>query len=454
MPLPDLLEAPTKQQDLVQDLPGQDTSRMPDGILPNTGQQLPASDQVQDTQPSVLEAFSVYGKAEKIPEPGEHNEYIPIGANAQGFSKNCQPITLECLIRREEKVEGDDSSDEDVDLSRLSTLTTSKFLWLVLLGLSRAKAETKVDFTTFKKQKRGKMQSTYKHKYLFGSLNDRSLMTCVILEKNNDEHNVHWSWHRSKHNVRVGIRLAVQNPRVIGHLPTKSVIIETKLPFIILGGPPIKPAPIIADTASHIMKYFILKEHKIKCEYDHLPVPWKTSCNADYCDRLEFKHNHNAPCGCWGMFAKNDSSARNAVLQFDFKFKANGNTNHVKNFTSLRTSRLFFKGEKIAADVDALTIHQNTRSIQEKFLKTLHFVNKSGGWTIIGWYIRGEKQGEEPKQDNEESLLSDGDLKINVAYLYPTKIKHKDIPDANLFCEEDLTVPATTGITSMATHNV
>lgn len=390
-------------------------------------------------------------------QPGEHKEYEPVGGIASGFNTNCHPITLEHLIQQDEKESEDTNTNDnqkELTADDLAKLTATPFLFTQLLGISKAQADTKIDFTTFKKQKRGKMQTSYKHKYLFASLNDKSLMTCVILEKNNDEHNVHWTWNQSKQDVTIGIRLAIQNPRLVGYLPTQSAIIETKLPFIMLSSPAIRPAPIVADTTSHVMKYFVLKQHKITMVKDHLPVPWKTSCNASFCDRLAFKEKHNTICGCWGAFSKNDSTTRNTVLQFDFKFQANGKLERVNNYTSLRTSRLFFAGERIIADVEALTIHENTRVIQEKFLKTMHYINNNGGWTIVGWYIRGQKQNEEHKEDNEESLLSEGDVKINVSYLYPTTIRHKDIPVEYLFQQKDLYIAGTPAPGPMDSHNV
>lgn len=428
------------------------------GTTDDTSKPNTTKDSASKQKVSTEDATAKYKLTAEIPAAGEHVEYKPTGGNQPGFNKNCRPITLEHLLIQQENEDNDetDNDDDNEELSdeTVNTLVSTPFLWVMLLGISKAQTDAKIDYTAFKKQKRGKMQTSYKHKYLFASLNDKSLTTCVILEKNNDEHNVHWSWNRNKHDVTIGIKLAIQNPRVMGFLPTQSAIIETKLPFIMLAKPAIQPAPIIADTTAHNMKYFILKAHKISIVQNHLAVPWKTSCNANFCDRLCFKDKHNAICGCWGAFSKNDSTTRNTVLQFDFKFKSNGKTERITNFTSLRTSRLFFAGERVFADVEALTVHENTRSLQQSFIKVVQYINKNGGWTIVGWYIRGEKQNEDHKEEHEENLLSHGDVNINVSYLYPTTTLHKNIPDNMLFSHEKLFTPATESVPQETNHNI
>lgn len=402
-------------------------------------------------------------KAVKVFKPGKHNEFVAANEIRGSFSANCQPVTLEMLIAKEQDREemGEDNTgfpvetDEDkLDEVELDHLAANKFLHVMLLGLTRAKVDHKVEITGFsRKFKRARLQTAYKYKYTFASLQDRIPYTAVLLETNNDIHNTWWFWNKSKTGVKVGSLFAIQNPRAIGYMPTRSVIIETKKPLIQLQAPPIRPAPILADSTSHDMRYFILKEHKIGYVEEHLPVPWKTVCNAEYCDRLEFTEKQNITCGCWGQNSRNDTSARNTVLQFDFKFRDNGKTWTVKNFTSLRTSRLFFENEKIVGDYDSLLIEENTQKLKKAFLKVIGHVNSKNGWTIVGWYIRGERETEDVKEDNEAKMLSDS-VKINVSYLYPTTVSHSDIPSGLLFKESDLALPAVEMTSTTATPHL
>ena len=97
--------------------------------------------------------------------------------------------------------------------------------------------------------------------------------------------------------------------------------------------------------------------------------------------------------------------------------------------TSLRTSKLFFRGKNILSDADMLNTNTVYDYVQEKWRSVIDHVNDNGGWTIVGWYIRATIEDDD-KDGNDETLLRDN-VKINVSYLYPSTKASQNIPDVH-----------------------
>jgi hypothetical protein len=141
----------------------------------------------------------------------------------------------------------------------------------------------------------------------------------------------------------------------------------------------------------------------------------------------------------FGQNSKNDTSTRNCVLKYDLKFHDSENNKvKVESFTSLRISKIFFKNQHVVGDYDPLSISANKRLLQQKFMTAMKHVNNKGGWTIVGWYIRGELE-DETKDENDTNKLSEK-LKPNISYLYPTTFDPKNFPDDCLFSSGDLKI--------------
>lgn len=365
-------------------------------------------------------------------------KYTTAPAYDGDFSNNCKAVTLDSLILNADP-EDPEFSDDDKSYQKEPT----PFLFLLLLGVTKPKQDvSQLRYTSYRGNKKGKSIANYKVKYTFASLNDAIPRTCVVLETTNDTHNLFWYWDKAHTAVSVGVRIAVQTPRVMGFLPTKSVIITTDQPFLLLTAPAIPLKALSANNSTHEMRYFVLKGQKIAYDKNHMPVVWKTSCNADVCDRLQFQHSTTVSCGCFGQNSKNDSSARNCILKFDIWFKDSaGQKVGVENFTSLRTSRVFFKNEVVVGDYETLSAAGNKEILHRKFACAVKHINKAGGWTIVGWFIRGEID-DDAKEDAESNALSDK-LQYHISYLYPTTLKVEALPSKCVFQASDLLVRTT-----------
>lgn len=312
-------------------------------------------------------------------------------------------------------------------------------LWGCLIGMDPPPADKKKDFMFTKSMRNKKFKAnsqTYNRALKFADLRDSGRGTFVILEHTNTETNQLWMRDLSYAKVRVGERFVVLSPKCVGALKSGSRLVHTDRPLELLVGPTLPYRALNPNKAKHELKYFIIKDKKIRPLLHEPPIPWRTSCNGWSCDRLKFGVNRNAQCGCFMQSSRNDNASKNVVVKFDFEFNDDvGGTTVVRNFTSLRTSQLFFEKEQIHVDYDQLSGGSIYRLFKKKFYRTLRYVNNNGGWTMIGWYIRAQKEDEDMEED-EEHLLH-GNIKINVAYLYPSLAKQSTFPSDCYLTEDE-----------------
>ena len=292
-----------------------------------------------------------------------------------------------------------------------------------------------LSFPAFKKNrfdKKAVNRATYKKCILVADLADPKQLTGVILEESNEDHNRLFQRDLSLDNVAVGAMCAIMTPRIEGHqLKNGAWVITTNRPLEFLSAPEVPLRPLRPEKIGHEIRYFVLTGRKIYLLEDNVVDPIKTKCNFHSCDRHNAKSLGNQSCGCWVQNRRSDNNSRNTVLLFSFYF-ADSNDKIVKSvdFTSLRTTKLFFKGKSVLAEADTLQVNTVYDYIQEQWRESVDFVNDNDGWTIVGWFIRATIDDED-KEEGDETLLRTN-IKINVSYLYPTTKKGQAIPNEKL----------------------
>ena len=271
----------------------------------------------------------------------------------------------------------------------------------------------------------------------FADLGDRNKGTFVVFERTNEDCNRHWYHDPRTSNVKVGERFAILNPRCIGILKSGSFMVETDRPIQVLLSPSIPQRSLDTAKAKHELRYFVLKQTKLRPDRHNPPVAWRTKCNSVSCDRLKHNTNTNYVCACFNQSSRNDTTAKNTVIKISFSFRDTMNEKHrILGFTSLRTSQVFFENEVICAEPNVLMSGGVSLLLVEKYYKTITYINENGGWTLVGWYIRAVKEEEDKEEDDDDLLHSS--IKINVSYLYPTITLPKSIPAENLITNKDI----------------
>ena len=367
-------------------------------------------------------------------EPGDVDAYSVLDNYDDGFLERSKVTSISELTADREKQQIDRLTCELFEASAKRTKHESRFLFAVLLRVSVPSTKNSNDnsYSAFKKNRfdrRPKTNATYKRCLLFADLSDDSQQVFVILEDNNEQHNLLFKRDLSLENVKVGNRCAILTPKLDGsQLKNGAWVISTNRPLEFLGGPHIPVRPLRSERIGHEIRYFVLKGRPIMVLQEDNVDPVKTKCNFHTCDRLNCQNAGNNGCGCWVQNRRTDNGPRNTVLMFPFYFEdSNKKVQKVSDFTSLNTSKLFFQGKNILADTDALQNNRVYEYLQDQWRETIDYVNSNGGFTLIGWYIRATVEDEEKDEQDED--LYRASVKINVSYLYPSKKKTTTIPD-------------------------
>ena len=302
----------------------------------------------------------------------------------------------------------------------------------ILLNIRRpSESKPDVQFRRVSFGKKTQTQTTFKAIYSLGDLNDASGgSTISLIEKNNSDHTEFHRRDMQKREITIGCRIAILCPQIIGVLKNGSTLVHTSRPLQVLAAPPIPEVPYLPHAVQLEKKYFVIKMATIHPKRNSFPIPICTNCSANTCDRLLCSENPNAPCGCFSQFSRTTNNAKNVCFKTTFYIDAQGDLLSVKDFTSLRFSKLLFENEIIVHDIEQMHDSAVISLIAEKWRPFLQHVNNNGGWTVVGWMVRAKKQVEEGinvTNDQDADLLHDT-IKTNICYVYPTTLRHNDIP--------------------------
>jgi hypothetical protein len=347
-----------------------------------------------------------------------------------GFLEYSKVTTISELLSENDADIDEDFTTEFSD----SDSVEPKFLHAVLLKIAPPSSSTSDSnqYVPFKSGSRFAKKpktapSGFKKSLLFGDLEDRKAQTFVILEPNNDTHNLLFR-NKAMDDVVVGSRFAIKSPELVGKLKSGSFVVKTHRPLEVIAQPAITKRALDTSQVSESLRYFVLTEKQIGVRRNGVVTPMQTLCNGRACDRLQAARNPTAPCGCWGQSGRTDTLAKNTVLKLTFRFKDSAEQYvEVPEFTSLKWSKLLFHNGQILAECNELLNDRVFKELQQSFRKVLTHVNKNGGWTIVGWFKRAAQE-EEDKLDNESNLLRET-VRINISHLVPTKPEGIKIPD-------------------------
>lgn len=163
-------------------------------------------------------------------------------------------------------------------------------------------------------------------------------------------------------------------------------------------------------------QYYILKHKTISLH--RIQLASNTSCTGIECDRQKKR----GECTCL-----HSSSSHNFVYQFDVEFpiplrmqRDSARTWTTPSFRSLRTTELFFRD--FEAHASQTTIEDENALRQEHRIimhRMVDYINRTGGWTIIGWYMLGTLT-DANSSNTPENKIENYEMTIHINYLYPT----------------------------------
>lgn len=162
-------------------------------------------------------------------------------------------------------------------------------------------------------------------------------------------------------------------------------------------------------------RYFILKNKKV----DLFKVgAVQASCKGQLCDRQK-KPSRNIACGCLYMLRASDVVFEGHV-KFSYEDASGKSVSHtVLDHRSFRTTNIFIKPIQMGADI--LPFFQRRKDIRIAVKTITDIINDNEGWTIIGWYRKGEVEDASAPANENDSKIEGFNKPIHIAYLYPTK---------------------------------
>lgn len=219
-------------------------------------------------------------------------------------------------------------------------------------------------------------------------------------------------------------------------IKTIKPIVPLKWKDSIIPSVPLRPPP------RGQQRYFILKSTKVNI---HKVNVMTASCKGQFCDRQK-PPSRNIGCGC--LFV---ARAADLVFEMHVKFTYEDHTGNmvdhiVCNFRSWRTTGLFVKPIAIASDL--VPFFSSQKKIRAVVRKITEKINAGGGWTILGWYRKGEVDDASAPSNETGTEIEGSNRPIHIAYLYPSNNSILATFEADRFDSTEVaaaTMLATTG---------
>jgi len=178
--------------------------------------------------------------------------------------------------------------------------------------------------------------------------------------------------------------------------------------------PTILPSVSVIPPAKGQQRYFVLKEHKVGISKINVVT---ASCSGILCDRRN-PPSRNIGCGCLHMARAADLVFEMHVTIYTKDERDQDIVYYVLGFRSHRTSSLFLKPVGLASDLVAF--FRQEKQIRATAKKITGIINHNGGWTIVGWYRKGEVEDASAPTNETGAEIEGVNKPIHIAYLYPS----------------------------------
>jgi hypothetical protein len=265
--------------------------------------------------------------------------------------------------------------------------------------------------SSFMKLRGGNMNVTYDRLFFFADMNTPGKCFVILTET---VHKSDFLMSFAQQNIAIGDIFAIIEPdQVVRALQGDLPLINTSKPLYPLLNCPRELVPLVVPETGK-QRYFCLEGVLVQLSKVEAV---KASCTGTLCDRQN-TILQTGSCGC--LYFNRTCSV---VLDMTVTFKAvdaNGYENQysVPHFRSWRTSKIFIHPTVMTADNEVFFAH--TREIRQVATNTKNVINNSGGWTIVGWYRKGEIIDASALSNNAGSEIASDNHPIHISYLYPT----------------------------------
>ena len=191
------------------------------------------------------------------------------------------------------------------------------------------------------------------------------------------------------------------------------------------------------------MLYFA--DHNVVIELSRFEVMFNTvSCSGYLCDRAH-PVEKNAACGC--MFTGDQGPC---VGEYTLTIPvptsiSSRSKEYVPKCRSLRTTRLFFDNLSAFGKQTIEKANNRFPAVRKQINDMAKYINEHDGWTIVGWFKRGEVEDQSSSQGEKVESSS---LTLHVSLLIPTNKAIANGLDPQFQSKQIVTVQATATATN------
>lgn len=233
----------------------------------------------------------------------------------------------------------------------------------------------------------------------------------------------------------LGTPMLLGNPRKCVNTMTKSglPIIEADFPLVPLtvedGTYDIRKVmpivPILVPEEPGELKYFVL--HEVKIEISRFQYLTETvSCTGRMCDRARELVDKSVSCGCINTQFDRKGTVAEMTVRFPIPISVNGTEYaEVENFRSHRFTELVFADNKAMQKLDRKSIGDKYVKHNKAISQLADYVNSKDGWTILGWFRRGQSADSSTEGATAESQRTT----LHIALLTPTNATLRKLED-------------------------
>ena len=233
----------------------------------------------------------------------------------------------------------------------------------------------------------------YKRLYLMRVINQEQPTSNLVYIVEDDIHHTNlWKHHisiRDNGGITIGTILRFFIPKPYENIMPDGVpSIESRFPVAIMKTPSLlSPVPINFSILGGESMAFCLNG----CMIESLAItPEETGCAGRFCDKQRIVEvmQYNQGCACYSY----DSRRTNAVIDHTLNIEHHSleEKMHVANYSSAKFS-LLYQTAVFSSQIrsTALDLTDEYFDLETSVSDAIEIINDNGGFTVIGWYKRG-----------------------------------------------------------------
>jgi len=268
-------------------------------------------------------------------------------------------------------------------------------------------------------KKDGSMNSQYYRLFLFRDITSKTGEVVYVVEGKNRNDRI---WGRSpalrdNGGVTIGTYVCIMNPLpVTSWFCNEIPIIESRgSAFVMKQSGGAMDVHMDSSIGTNVTRCFVQNGAKVDVLSTDVHT---TKCSGLFCDRqrsMEISRGSRS-CGCYSMNIRVSSIA----LLHRVEVSASGvHLFSMDDFSSLNFCNLYLKTPfswNIRANL--LDFTHAYYKLQECIENTIDYINSNGGFTVIGWYKRGEIN--DISNDDSQNEVESSEIGHHIVSIYPT----------------------------------